>query len=439
MSIEESLPTLADVTTKHLIFLERVDVQRQLLAIALSLIVGWLLSRRLWAELRKIFPHATDFVWGDERLPRRQYLAALIKHLDLSLISLITLTLSRNLFTLLDWTRGLLSVAIYLLWAFFLYCFFIVSLYAAFPLAKVRQYRFRLFGPLFLLFVLRTIINLYNNLEQLSQITPFKLFNSPVTLRSIFILLVGLYFWVVIVILLEDILLGLLVGSGTQLEIGAIQASLLLVRYFLVALGIVFILGYVGFNITAIAAIAGGLSVGIGFGLQQVVSNFISGILLLFEGILRPGDIISVEGQTCEVKKLGIRATTVRMLIDNSEKIIPNQTFFTSDVTTFTGSDRLVNCSITIGVGYGSNAQIVMDLLLQIANEHPRIFKEPAPSAFFIDFGDSSLNFQLKFWLNDINIRKRIISDLSCTILEKFTEHKIEIPFPQRDIHIREG
>lgn len=197
-------------------------------------------------------------------------------------------------------------------------------------------------------------------------------------------------------------------------------------------LGIVIILGYVGFNGTALAAITGGLSVGIGFGLQQIISNFVSGILLLLQGVLRPGDTISVEGQTCQVNKMGIRATTVRVLVDNSKKIIPNQKFYTSDVTTHTGSDRLAYCSIRVGVDYSSNVNQVMDLLLQIAGEHPTTAKDPAPTVFFINFGDSSLNFELQFGVNDISSRKRVISDLMCAILEKFAEHHIKMPFPQR-------
>jgi small-conductance mechanosensitive channel len=129
----------------------------------------------------------------------------------------------------------------------------------------------------------------------------------------------------------------------------------------------------VGIRGTAFAAITGGLSVGIGFGLQQVVGNFISGILLLFEGALRPGDIISVEGEVSEVKRMGIRAITVRVLRDNSEKIIPNQMFFTKEVTTYTGSDRLTARTIQVKTKSKSDPQLVISLLLQIAAQYPNV------------------------------------------------------------------
>jgi potassium efflux system protein len=207
----------------------------------------------------------------------------------------------------------------------------------------------------------------------------------------------------------------------------------------LIGLGIVVILGYVGVNATALAAITGGLSVGIGFGLKEVISNFVSGIWLLFEGALKPGDIISVDGQMSQVKRLGVRATTVQVMRDNSEEIIPNQTFFTQNVTTFTGSDRLVCRHLKVGASYNCDPQKVMDILLQVVDQHPGVLKVPSPSAVFIGFGDSSLDFELSFWLDDPlpQIGKTITSELGCAIWKAFAENGIEIPFPQQDIHIR--
>jgi small-conductance mechanosensitive channel len=436
MSIQERLLTPEEIITRQGIFYGRADVQNQFLVIALCLMIAWLLSRRLWTYLRVNFPQTTDFSWSEKRLPWRQYLAALIDHLDLPIFSLVLLNLSQIIFVIQNWKEGLLSIAIRLVWVYLIYHFCLVSLYAFFNVKTVKQFHLRLFAPLFILFVLQTILGLSNNLQQIGQVSLFKLFNSPISLGSIFDIVAGLYFWFVIIILLESLLLDF-IRSQPKLDVGAAEASLLLARYFLITMGIVIILGYVGVNPTAVAAITGGLSVGIGFGLQQVISNFVSGIILLFEGVLKPGDIIDLQGQTSQVKRLGIRATTVRMLGDNSEAIIPNQTFFTSQLTTYTGSDRLINCSLNIGVGYNSKTTEVMSILLKIAKEHSSVLKEPSPVVFFIDFGDSTLNFRLKFWLNDINIRTRVISDLNCEILAQFADNNIEIPFPQRDINIR--
>ena len=433
-----SLPIISHTIGKQTIFFGRTEVIVQWLTVIACLVIGWLLSKWLWNWLHQKFPKSTTFIQGDERLPLPQYLAFLLQKLDFPILSSILLNLSQMLYRSQHWTLGILSFALELLFVYIVYLFFVSSLYAAFPFKIVKQYHIRLFAPLFVIFIFIQIINLYGQLEELSETSLFKIFDSPISLRTIFWLTAGLYFWITVVILVENVLL-LIFKRKSKLEIGTLHATLLLIRYFMIALGIVLILGYVGVNGTALAAITGGLSVGIGFGLKEVISNFISGILLLFEGVLKPGDMIDIEGKSCEVTELGIRATTVRMLVDNSERIIPNQTFFTSDITTYTGSDRLIYCSINIGVGYNSNVKQLSDLLLEIAREHPKVLKEPYPVAFLLDFGDSSLNFELKFWLDDVNTKKRIISDLNCSILDKFTEHKIEIPFPQRDIHLRSG
>ncbi len=432
----EGLPTLSEILIRQRLFFSRSDVQHQSAIILLCLMVSWLLSNLLWRWLHHRFPQSTTFAWGDSRLPVRQYGAVLLQTLDFPIISLVSLNIFDQIFRYQDWTRGLIGVALQLMRVYLGYRFFLATLYSIFSPKKVRNYQSRLLTPLLILFILRTIIGLYNDIEQLAKTSPFNLFNSPVSIGSIFWLIAGIYFWTVIVFLLEDIWFTIF-RAKTQVELGTMEATLILLRYFLIALGIVIVLGYIGVDGKAIAAITGGLSIGIGFGLQQVVSNFVCGILLLFEGALKPGDMISVEGDTCQVKKLGVRATRVLKLIDNSEKIIPNQTFFTSNVTTYTGSDHLVNCSIKIGVGYDSSAQQVIELLLETAQQHVCVLKEPEPLAFFLDFGDSSLNFELKFWLNDINIKKRVTSDLNCLILECFNNHNIEIPFPQQDLHIR--
>jgi small-conductance mechanosensitive channel len=402
--MNNNIPSLSEIIANQLLFLGRRNVQNQLTTIFLSLIVAWLLSKWLWSYLRKRFPHGTSFIHSDKNLTLRQYFAILIQFLSFPVISLILLDLKYLIFFSQNWTRGMINLSIQLIFFYLIYRCLLAGLYARFSVNTIKYYHGRLLAPLLVLFLLRTIIiGVYNNIQEIAQVSPFNLFNSPITLRSIFILIIAPYFLVIIVILL----------------------------------GFIIILGYVGVNATAIAAITGGLSVGIGFGMQQVVSNFISGILLLFEKVLKPGDIINIEGQTSQVKKLGIRATTVQILTDNSEKIIPNQKFFTEDVTTYTGSDNLIYCSIVIGVGYNSNAQQVMNLLLEIADQHPHILKNPQPVAFFLNFDDSSLNFELKFWLDDVNRKKRVISDINCAILDRFTQQGIEIPFPQQNIHIR--
>ena len=283
-----------------------------------------------------------------------------------------------------------------------------------------------------------SILSLQSDLRQLASIVLFELFGGPMTLGSIFLATVGLYFWIVGVFFLERCL-QFLFTVGAQFKAREWRGISLIIRYTLIFLGFVIIFGYVGFSPAVLAAITGGLSVGIGFGLKEVISNFVSGIWLLFEGALKPGDIVNVGGEVGEVQSLGIRAATVRVLRDGSEKILPNQTFFTTEVTTYTGSDRLVSWSVTVGVSYNCHPSTVLDILLKIAEQHPSVLKEPPPLAFFLEFGESSLNFELKFWLNTprVAVGKQVISELSCSIWQTFADQGIEIPYPQRDVHFR--
>jgi len=334
------------------------------------------------------------------------------------------------------WTRGLINVIQYIVLVYLILRCVLAFLYGTFSLNLIEEYHKKVFLPLFYIFVIYKLINLSVNLEILYSVVVIKLFDSPITLKSIIVIILGLYFWFVFIDTLEKLLMFFL-KSKNSLNQGQITAKLLLLRYFLISFGIVFFLGYVGIDSRVLATIGGGLSVGLGFALKEVISNFISGIILLFEKVLKPGDIISIEGSTCEVKELGIRATTVINLTDNTEKIIPNQKFFTEDVITYTGTNNLVYCSILIGVEYGSNPEFVINLLLEIAFNNKRVLKNPSPVAFFLNFGDSSLNFELKFWLDSVSSRQSVISQLNCTILKEFNEKNINIPFPQLDVYIK--
>lgn len=433
--MENKVITFSDVLVKLSIFYGRSTIKIQLLIIFISLISGWLLSKLLWGYLHQKFPQFTTFAWRDERLEPNEYIALFLQTIKFPLITLIILNLIETFFDSQNWTKGLIITGEEIVIIYLIFRCLLAFLYGAFPLHIIKEYHLKIFSPLFALFIFNRLLELSGNFQEFGQIVLIRLFNNPVTFKSIYFLLIGLYFWIVIVTFLEKLLL-VFINPKTASEKGALEASLLLLRYFLITLGIVLNLGYVGVDGTALTAISGGLSIGIGFALKEVISNFVSGIILLFEKVLKPGDIISIEGQTCEVKKLGIRATTVRMIIDNSEKIIPNQRFFTEYVTTYTGTNNLVYCSLLVGVGYDSNAEQITNLLLEIARDNKRVLKNPSPMVFFLNFGDSSLNFELKFWLDDINIRKEVISELNCKILKNFADNNIKIPYPQRDIHL---
>lgn len=221
--------------------------------------------------------------------------------------------------------------------------------------------------------------------------------------------------------------------EGVRYAVGSI------VRYVVIVLGLLAILQAVGVRLDAITVVAGALGVGIGFGLQQVTSNFVSGLVLLVERPIKVGDRIEVDGLSGDVVKIAPRATTI-VTNDNIAMIVPNSSFITSTVVNWSYSDRNVRIAIPVGVSYRSDPEHVKAVLLAVARTHPGVLADPAPDVVFKGFGDSALDLTLRVWTGTFTTRPTILrSDLNFAIFEAFRDEGIEIPFPQRDVHIRDG
>ncbi len=192
-----------------------------------------------------------------------------------------------------------------------------------------------------------------------------------------------------------------------------------------------------GLSLTSITVIAGGLSVGIGFGLQNIVNNFIGGLILLFGRSIQQGDVIELSGLWCTVKKINIRTTLVETF-ENAVIMIPNSDLVASQVTNWTKNNSVIRRDILVGVAYGSDIEKVREVLLRLAAEHPRVMKNPAPYVHFSDFGASSLDFILRIWIDDIDVTLVTMSELRFAINSAFKEMNIEIAFPQMDIHVKD-
>ena len=194
-----------------------------------------------------------------------------------------------------------------------------------------------------------------------------------------------------------------------------------------------------GIDLSSLAFIAGAVGVGIGFGLQNIINNFVSGIIIYAEHPIAIGDRIEVGGIAGKVEKISLRSTMV-VTSDNITMIVPNADFISQTVTNWSYSDPKVRIRIPIGVAYGTDPQRVKKLLLEVAEEDPRTLKDPKPSVIFRSFGASSLDFELAAWTKEMTTRPTsYISGINFAIDKKFREHDIEIPFPQRDLHIRSG
>ncbi|WP_418603274.1 mechanosensitive ion channel family protein [Hwangdonia sp.] len=206
-------------------------------------------------------------------------------------------------------------------------------------------------------------------------------------------------------------------------------------RWVIYLIVVLIIFDSIGIKVTAIFAASAALLIGVGLALQTLFQDIISGIFILVDQSVHVGDIIELEGKVGRVEEIKLR-TTRAVTIDNKVLIIPNHLYLTNSLYNWTQNDISTRESVSIGVAYGSDVQLVKKLLIQAASTHPDVISEPEPTVLFTDFGDSSLNFKLVFTINDSFKAQYPKSDIRFEIDRLFRENNISIPFPQRDIHI---
>lgn len=207
-------------------------------------------------------------------------------------------------------------------------------------------------------------------------------------------------------------------------------------RIVLIAAAFLFAVSSVGIDLTVFAVFGGAIGVGLGFGLQKVVSNFISGIILLMDRSIKPGDVVEISGTYGRINKLAGRYTSV-ISRDGREHLIPNEDMVTQTVVNWTFSHRMVRQHLPVGVSYKSDVDIAMKLMTEAADEVPRILDDPAPRVLIKGFGDSAIDLELRVWIRDAkNGVANVASEVYYKIWQKFNEQGVEFPYPQRDIHI---
>jgi len=209
-------------------------------------------------------------------------------------------------------------------------------------------------------------------------------------------------------------------------------------RYFVWIISIVFILEMVGIKLTLLLAGSAALLVGIGLGLQNTFNDFISGIILLIEGTIRVNDVIEIEGMVVQVQEIGIRTSKV-LNRDDISVIVPNSIITNNKVINWSHNKEKTRFKITVGVAYGSDIDLVMQLMAQAALNHEHCNKDRKPIARLGNFGDSSLDFDLFFWSMNLFRIEQTLADIRAEIVRLFRQNNVEIPFPQRDLHIRSG
>ncbi|MCP9809889.1 mechanosensitive ion channel, partial [Cyanobium sp. HWJ4-Hawea] len=209
--------------------------------------------------------------------------------------------------------------------------------------------------------------------------------------------------------------------------------------------GLVFILAYVGVNSTFLAAVGGGLSVGLGFGLKEIFSNFISGLWLLLEGSVRPGDVLLLESvgggeDPCEVLELGLRATTLWRDRDNVELVVPNQDFFTQSMVTYSGiRDTHRRGQVLVGAAYHHPPDLVIALLEATAAKVPRVLTKPKPKGLLLRYDESCITYAIRYWIERPMDGISVASEVGIEVWKTFEQEGIEIPFPQRVVAMKPG
>ena len=284
---------------------------------------------------------------------------------------------------------------------------------------------------------METINTILTRLGGFLETPLFKLGETQITLLSVVYFILLLFLLIYLSGKGKTLVNRVLARRGVNL--GVREATGSIVRYLMLFIGLLVILQTVGIDLTALSILTGAIGLGIGFGLQNIASNFISGIIILFERPVRIGDRIAVGDVEGDVVRIGARSTTV-LTNDNIDIIIPNSKLITENVVNWTHSERKVRFRIPVSVAYATDIRRVEHALLEAAKNVYEVLATPAPAVRFISFGESGLEFELRAWTTTLVQRRgKFTSELNFAIYDKFKEYEIEVPYPQRDIHIRSG
>jgi small-conductance mechanosensitive channel len=302
---------------------------------------------------------------------------------------------------------------------------------------KINKFIYFIASLFWIYFTMRdfTIVDLvydwlYNIVSKRLQIG-----NVDISLGDVLVFFLAIYASIMIsrfirFILEEDIMVRMKMPRGVPAAIS------MLTNYAIIGLGLLVAFSVAGLELNKFAIMLGALGVGIGFGLQNIVNNFISGLILIFERPIQVGDTIAQEGLYGTVTRIGIRSSTIRTF-DGAEVIVPNANLISNEVTNWTLSDRLRRIQILVGVTYGTDPNKVIKILNETIKNQKDILDTPEPMILFREFGDSSLNFDVRFWTADSSNWLQLQSNVNVNINNAFKKAGIEIPFPQRDLHLR--
>ena len=276
---------------------------------------------------------------------------------------------------------------------------------------------------------------IFQYLTDLLNTTLFELKETPVTLLSIFVFLLFLFGFSYLAGFVKRILNNKLLprfihDAGLRFTLSSVA------QYIFLIIGVLISFQFIGIDLTGLAVVFGFLSVGIGFGLQNITSNFISGLIVLFERPISIGDRVVVNGIEGDIQEINIRSTTVRSL-DNISIIVPNSEFISKDVINYSYGDQKYRLVVNVGVSYNSDLDTVLKALNEVAEENESVLEFPKHDVHLRSFGDSAWNMKLLVWVGNVKEHYQVLNELNQAVVRKFRAYDIEIPFPQRDINVR--
>jgi len=274
-----------------------------------------------------------------------------------------------------------------------------------------------------------------STLQEYLNLTLFMLQDTPVTIMSLVVFFIFLAVFIFLGsftrrMLQSRVLSKLEIDPGLQYTLARVS------QYIIVIIGVLVSFQFVGINLTSLAVVFGLLSVGIGFGLQNITANFISGLIVMFERPISVGDRVDVAGIEGDVTEINIRSTKIRTL-NNISIIVPNTEFVSNSVINYSHGDPTFRLDINVGVAYSSDLDKVLKALNEVAEEHDKVMKQPKHQVHLTEFGDSAWEMQLRVWIPNVKERYILRNEFNQAIVRKFNELEIEIPFPQRDLHVR--
>jgi potassium efflux system protein len=439
MTEEDSVEQLTIAVDRAFVFLSRPEVVEQLMVLGVVLVASRVISRVIWwtidwwlAGLRPTGIIARRLSCGLTGVVFRVIRSASAPILGIVLAIVVQRELEEA-----GRVTGLLSELVSVFVVLLAAEVVMTALVGGLDPAEERRYRRRFFKPLIVIVVGLMVLDQLADLGQLSRAPVFELFGSPISLGALFVATLGIWFWTDAINLLNTVVVDF-VAKHTTLNDGSAEATLMLIRYALILMGVTYGVGQLQLDRSTIAAITGGLSVGVGFGLREVLGNFISGMFLLFERSLRPGDIVEIDGEMGTVERLSVRSTTVRT-IDNEEIVLPNQRFFTEPFKTFTGSDEKVRFSVVIMANCENDVEYVRKVLHRAAVSHPDVLADPPPETWVEDqFGNNVVSYRLHMWSASPLAIPRLRSDIVRLVWASFREAGIHLVFPDLELHFNE-